>query len=65
MNSKVMPSIVQIEEESLRQLVTEVKETLATNIHLQPKAAKQKTFGIADLWNCQRTVRTADYMRKR
>ncbi len=64
MTSKVMPSIVQIEEESLRQLVTEVKETIATNINLQPKVAKQKKFGIADLWNCQRNMRTAVSMRK-
>ncbi len=64
MNSKVMPSIVQIEEESLKQLVTEVKETLATNISFQPKVAKQKKFGIADLWNCHRTIRTAVSMRK-
>lgn len=64
MNSNVMPSIVQIEEESLRQLVTEVKETIATNISFDPKAAKQKKFGIADLWNCQRNIRTAVSMRK-
>ncbi len=64
MNSKVMPSIVQIEEKSLRQLVTEVKETIATNINLQPNVAKQKKFGIVDLWNCQRNIRTAVSMRK-
>jgi len=54
-----MPSVVQIEGESLKQLVTEVKETLATNINLQPTIAKNKKFGIVDMWNCQRNVRTA------
>jgi len=59
MTSNVMPSVVQIEEESLKQLVTEVKETLATNINLQPTIVKNKKFGIVDMWNCQRNVRTA------
>ena len=71
MTSNVMPSVVQIEEESLKQLVTEVKETLATNINLptgqaglQPTTAKNKKFGIVDMWNCQRNVRTAVLMRR-
>ena len=64
MTSKVMPSIVQIGEESLKQLVTEVKETLATTINLQPAPAKNKKFGIVDMWNCQRNVRTAVSMRR-
>ena len=64
MNSNVMPSIVQIEEESSKQLVTQVNETLATNINLQPTKIKNKKFGIVDMWNCQRNVRTAVSMRK-
>jgi len=64
MNSNVMPSIIQIEEESLKQLVAEVKETLATNINLQPASAKNKKFGIVDMWNCQRNARTAISMRR-
>ena len=64
MTSKVMPSIVQLEEESLKELVTEVKETLATNINLQPSSAKNKKFGIVDMWNCQRNMRTAISMRR-
>jgi translation elongation factor EF-1beta len=64
MNSNVMPSIVQIEKENLKELVTQVKETLATNINLQPSKIKNKRFGIVDLWNCQRNVRTAVSMRK-
>ncbi len=64
MNSNVMPSIIQIEEESLRQLVTEVKETLATGISLKSTSVKNKKFGIVDLWNCQRNIRTAVSMRR-
>lgn len=60
MNSNVMPSIVKIEKESLRKLVEEVKETLAIDI----TGTKQKTFGIVDLWNCQKNTRTATSMKK-
>jgi hypothetical protein len=59
-----MPSIIQIEEESLKQLVTEVKETLATDVILKPAKVKNKRFGIVDMWNCQRNVRTAISMRR-
>ncbi|MEJ7680402.1 MAG: hypothetical protein WKG06_21625 [Segetibacter sp.] len=64
MNSNVMPSIVKIEKESLRKLVEEVKETLATNINTGNLVTKQRSFGIADLWNRQKSVRTAASMRK-
>jgi len=59
-----MPSIIQIEKENLKQLVTQVKETLATNINLQPTKIKNKKFGIVDMWNCQRNMRTAVSMRR-
>lgn len=72
MTNNVMPSIIQIEEESLKQLVTEVKEKLATDVNLPtgqasliPTKAKNKKFGIVDMWNCQRNVRTAVSMRRR
>ncbi|MDB5199501.1 MAG: hypothetical protein JWO92_1464 [Chitinophagaceae bacterium] len=64
MTSKVMPSIIHIEEESLKQLVTEVKETIATNINEQSSKLKNKKFGIADMWNSQRNLRTAISMRR-
>ena len=59
-----MPSIVQIKEDSLKQLVTEVKETIATNISVQPSEVKDKKFSVADLWNSQRNLRTASAMRR-
>ncbi|HUS01537.1 MAG TPA: hypothetical protein VMY77_07415 [Chitinophagaceae bacterium] len=64
MNTNVMPSIIQIEKESLKHLVTEVKETLATDINVRAATIKNKKFGIVDMWNCQRNVRTAVSMRR-
>ena len=63
MNSNVMPSIVQIEKENLRKLVTEVRETLATDINLK-KTINKKTFGIVDMWNCRNRMKTASSLRK-
>lgn len=51
------PSIVQMEPEVLNNLVREVKETLATDIHLPE--AKQPLLTIADLWNIRRNAKTA------
>lgn len=64
MNSNVMPSIVKIEKESLIKLVEEVKETLATGINTGNRVPKQKSFGIVDLWNRQKSMRTASWLRK-
>ncbi len=64
MESNVMPSIVKIEPESLKKLVQEVKETLATDINIEIIGTKQKSFGIVDLWNRHRSLRTATLMRK-
>lgn len=64
MNSSLMPSIVKIERESLEKLVEEVKETLATNFNTVTLDAKQKSFGIVDLWSRQKSLRTAASMRR-
>ena len=63
MTSNVMPSIVQIEEESLKKLVIEVKESIATNINV-PSEVNDKKFGVADMWNSQRNMRTAISRRR-
>ena len=63
MTSNVMPSIVQIDKENLKQLTTEVRETFAKDINLS-NTIKRKKFGIVDLWNCQRNVRTAVSKRR-
>jgi hypothetical protein len=57
MKSDVMPSIVQMEPDVLKNLVKEVKETLAKNIVLP--ADSERTFTAADLWNIRRKARTA------
>ena len=64
MNTNVMPSIVQIEKEELKNLVNEVKETVATDAANQPLITKEKKFGIVDLWNCHSSMRTAFSLRK-
>lgn len=56
MNSNVNNSIVVMEADELKTLVTEVKETVATNI---------KQFSAADLWNIQRNMRTAQKVSRR
>lgn len=61
MKHNVMPSIVQIEAEELKQLVSEVKETVATGI-IHTRAAKtqsRKVFGAVDMWNIRRGMKTA------
>lgn len=51
-----MPVLVQMGKEELQQLVTEVKETVATGVNL--KVAKRK-FGAVDMWNRQRRSKLA------
>ena len=59
MKSNVMPSIIKIDREGLEELMTEVKETLATDYKPMEVVVKQKSFGITDLWNCRKKMRTA------
>ena len=67
MKNDVMPSIVQMEAEELQQLMTEVKETVATFIQLPTAKTKtEKTFGHLDMWSIRRNFRSAnDFMRRR
>lgn len=59
MKSNVMPSIVQIEANQLKQLVSEVKETVATGVVQVNKTKRNATsFGVVDLWNIRRGART-------
>ena len=48
MKSDVMPSLVQMDPKVLRTLLKEVKETVATEVHVpEPK----RSFSVADSWN--------------
>ena len=61
MKSNVMPSIVQIEANDLKQLVSEVKETVATGlvqVNNNQETVKPR-FGIVDLWNIHRNMKSA------
>ncbi len=65
MKSNVMPSIIRIEREELNVLMTEVKETVAIEYQQSAVVVKRKSFGITDLWNCRRHIRTASSLRSR
>ena len=56
MNSDVMPSRVQMEPILLKQLVAEVKETIATGVEM-PEASKNASFKAIDLWNIQKRAK--------
>lgn len=61
MKSIAMPKTVQLSDEIKKQLLHEVKETLATDIEVTSK----KRFTAGDLWNLQRNSRSAsDRMRR-
>jgi hypothetical protein len=55
MKQDVMPSIVQMDNETFRKLTAEVKETLATDL-IMP--VQRKRFAVADLWKIQRAKKT-------
>lgn len=61
MKSIVMPKKVQLNEDIKKQLLHEVKETLAPDI----SEKKQKRFTAANLWNLQRNSRSASDMMRR
>jgi hypothetical protein len=64
MNSDVMPSRVQMEPILLKQLVTEVKETIATGVNM-PESAKSSSFKAINFWNLQRRGRYVNSGTKR
>lgn len=64
MKSNVMPSIVQMEANELKQLVSEVRETVATGIVVTNVKKIAPSFGIVDLWNIRRGMKTARLARR-
>lgn len=61
MKLDVKPSFVKMEKETLDQLVTEVKETIAV-VDLNKKS---RSFGLIDIWNIRRTGKSASGMMRR
>lgn len=69
MKNDVMPSVVQMDADELKNLLTEVKETVATDPmvigYSMPEKKANASFGIADLWNVRRTAKSASSMMRR
>jgi hypothetical protein len=62
MKQDVMPSIVQMDKETLKQLTTEVRETVATGYALPEVKSR---FTTLNLWNIHRNWKqTARISRK-
>lgn len=60
MNSNIPGTIINIGAEELSQLTTEVKETVASR-HF---TGHEKSFGIVDLWNIQRSRKTQNLSKR-
>jgi hypothetical protein len=63
MNSDLVHSIVQMEPSILKQLVTEVRETVATEVEFSK--ARKNTFSTVKLWNIRRNSRYAAHARNK
>ena len=62
MKHDVMPSIVQMEYGVLNALLTEVKETLATDVRMTEPV--KPSFSVVDLWKIRKNARSAGSMFK-
>jgi hypothetical protein len=62
MNNDVLHSNAQVDRSIISKLF-EVKETIATEIHLGKKTSR--VFGINDLWNIHRNARLASSRQRR
>ena len=63
MNSDLVHSIVQMEPSILKNWMTEVKETVATDVVL-PGAGKSPAFSALKLWDIRRNRRYSAHTRK-
>jgi hypothetical protein len=57
MKQYVMPSIIQMEPEVFKRLVSEVKETIATDV--QMPASQKNSFNTLNLWKINRDKKSA------
>ena len=60
MKGEIMPSIVKIDKEHLKELMYEVKETLATDFITSNNQQKAKAFAAIDLWKIHRNYKSAN-----
>ena len=63
MKNDVMPSIVQMDADELKNLLTEVKETVATGFTMP--AQTKPLFTVADLWSIRSKSKSASSMVRR
>jgi hypothetical protein len=63
MKSSVMPSFIQMEDDELKKLTTEVRETLAIDVTIKPAPARK--FAESDMWNILNARKTAYWMMRR
>lgn len=59
MKKDLLTEFVELQKEELAQLCNVVKETVATNIVFHETKAKKKSYGINDMWNLRRSIKTA------
>jgi hypothetical protein len=55
MKTNQVPSYVSVDNESLKTLITEVKETIATDVDITGKTSLK----LIDLWNIERNKKSA------
>ena len=60
MKGEIMPSIVKIDKAHLKELMYEVKETLATDFITSNNQQKAKSFTAIDLWKIHRSYKSAN-----
>jgi len=63
MNSNVTNSIIDMENEELRNLVNQVQETVATSVDTEDNTTSKNTFASASLWSIHKTKRSAQSRR--
>ncbi|MGC4034950.1 MAG: hypothetical protein QM764_03240 [Chitinophagaceae bacterium] len=63
MNTDSMHRVVRLDEQELQELTQEVKETLASS-PIQ-KENEKNLFTAMDMWNVQRSVRSASLMMRK
>jgi hypothetical protein len=63
MKSDLVHSIVQMDRQVLDRLVTEVRETVATDVEFSK--ARSSSFGVVGLWNIRRNSRYAAHARNK
>lgn len=60
MNSNITSAIIDMGAHELKNLTVEIKETVADSNFV----SHNKSFGIADLWNIQRSRKTKDLSKR-